>query len=65
MTMTDTEPPDSPLEKAHALLAEAIDTQPPGTEARYLARLVLLLLNELEFSDAALQQIRIATLASD
>ncbi|HZO22170.1 MAG TPA: hypothetical protein VFB37_06655 [Steroidobacteraceae bacterium] len=54
------EGPDSSLERAHALLVAAIDSQPPGTEALYLARLALLLLNELDCSERALGLIEAA-----
>jgi hypothetical protein len=60
MNTTDDEEPDSPLERAHALLVAAINNQAPGTEARYLARLGLLLLNELGYSDSALKLIQLA-----
>jgi hypothetical protein len=54
------EQPDTPLERAHARLVAAIDAQPPGSEALYLARLVLLLLDELRCSEAALALIEAA-----
>ncbi|HEY3786042.1 MAG TPA: hypothetical protein VGL55_12235 [Steroidobacteraceae bacterium] len=54
------ESPDTPLERAHELLVSALNKEPPGTEARYLARLVLLLLNELQYSGRALSLIETA-----
>jgi hypothetical protein len=60
MTKTELEESETPLEKTHALLATAIDAQPPGAEARYLARLVLLLMNELKYSESALKLIEVA-----
>ncbi len=57
-TMHD--PPDTSLERAHAALVAAIDAQAPGTEAAYLARLALLLLQELGYSSRALQLIETA-----
>ena len=59
MTTID-ETSDSALEQAHALLVTAINSQAPGAEARYLSRLVLLLLNELKFSDSAIKLIKAA-----
>jgi hypothetical protein len=53
-------PANSPLEEANALLVAAINAQAPGSEAHYLARLVLLLLQELRFSDSALKLIEVA-----
>ena len=50
----------SALEEAHALLVAAINAQAPGDEACYLTRLVLLLLHELQFSEAALKLIEVA-----
>lgn len=60
MTAQNGDMPDSPLERAHALLVSAINDQAPGTEARYLARLALLLLHELRFTDRALGLIEAA-----
>jgi hypothetical protein len=60
MTTVEVETPDSVLEQAHALLVAAINAQAPGTEARYLSRLVLLLLNELKFSASAIKLIEAA-----
>jgi hypothetical protein len=57
MTTVEVEGPNSALEQAHAQLVAAINAQAPGAEARYLSRLVLLLLNELKFSDSALKLI--------
>ena len=56
-TTTEGAGPDSALEQAHALLVAAINAQAPGAESRYLARLVLLLMNELKYSDSALKLI--------
>ena len=52
--------PDTALERAHARLVAAINAQPEGSEALYLARLVLLLLDELRCSEAALALIEAA-----
>ena len=60
MHSAENDAPDTGLEHAHALLVTAINAQAPGTEARYLARLALLLLNELRFSDRALSLIEVA-----
>ncbi|MGH8140344.1 MAG: hypothetical protein ACREVV_19370 [Steroidobacteraceae bacterium] len=60
MTTTDLEDADSALERAHGLLVAAINSQAPGAEARYLARLALLLLKELQYGDTALELIRVA-----
>jgi hypothetical protein len=60
MKTVEVETPDSALEQAHGLLVTAINAQAPGAEARYLARLVLLLLNELKFSASALKLIEAA-----
>ena len=62
MTTVAAQAADAPLERAHAMLVAAINAQAPGAEARYLARLALLLLNELQFSDAALKLIAAAQL---
>jgi hypothetical protein len=51
---------DSGLEQAYARLVAAINAQPAGGEARYLARFALLLLERLQFSDSALQLIEVA-----
>jgi hypothetical protein len=60
MTNAELEVGENALEKAHALLAAAIDAQAPGAEASYLARLVLLLMNELKYSESALKLIEAA-----
>lgn len=65
MTPAESEAPDTPLEQAHARLVAAINAQAPGTEASYLARLVLLLLNELHCSDSALKLIELAKQTPD
>ena len=57
---TTTANTDSSLEQAYAALVAAINAQPAGGEARYLARLALLLLAQLQFSDAALRLIELA-----
>ena len=60
MTQELSDEPDTPLELAHARLVAAINGQPPGSEADYLARLALLLLNELGCSERALALIESA-----
>lgn len=60
MHSAENDAPDTGLEQAHALLVAAINAQAPGTEARYLARLAMLLLNELQFSQRALSLIETA-----
>ena len=60
MTTAEVETSDSVVEQAHALLVAAINAQAAGAEARYLSRLVLLLLNELKFSDSAIKLIKTA-----
>lgn len=60
MNPSQSDAPDTRLERAHALLVSAINNEPPGTEASYLARLALLLLNELQYSDQALSLIETA-----
>jgi hypothetical protein len=64
MTTLEVEAPDSPMEQAHALLVAAINAQAPGAEAHYLSRLVLLLLNELKFSAAAIKLIETAQVSA-
>ena len=63
--MSSDDTTDTPLERAHAMLVTAINAQPPGAEATYLARLALLLLHELAFSDRALELIREAGVSKD
>lgn len=45
---------NTPLEDAYSLVVAALNAQTPGTEAQYLARVVLLLLDELRYSESAL-----------
>jgi len=60
MSQPTADPADTALEKANAALVAAIDSQAPGSEAAYLARLALLLLQELQCSSRALELIEVA-----
>lgn len=56
---------DTLLEEAYARLVAALNAQPPGAEAAYLARVVLILMNELQYSDAAFEALAGADAPAD
>jgi hypothetical protein len=60
MHSPDRETSDTRLEQAYSLLVAALNAEPAGGEARYLARLALLLLNELHYGERALSLIETA-----
>lgn len=53
-------PSDTALDGAFQKLVAAIDGEPPGEEAAYLARLALLLLDHAHYASGALALIDVA-----